>query len=268
MESALVEQLDLDLFTGFAVKIEIFEGPVDLLVYLVRREELDISEIALAQITGPYLAYLETMEAINIEVAGEFVVTAATLLQIKSRRLLPATAVEDLEEEEDELELVSQMQQHAAQYRAYREAAEALAESRQLRRQVYVRALEGSGAMASGFVRLEDISIFDLVGAVRELLEHAEEETAHTVQRPAVTLAERIEDILFQLRAAGDQPLSFVELVGTPVTRQFIVMSFLALLELMRRRRVQVRQDKPRADIVIQLVSESALATEAAAQQS
>ena len=268
MESAPVEQLDLDLFTGYRVKIEIFEGPVDLLVHLVKREELDISEIALVQITGPYLAYLEAMEAINIEVAGEFVVTAATLLQIKSRRLLPATAGEDFEEEEDELELVSQMQEHAAQYRVYREAAQALAESRRLRRQVYVRALESGGAMASGFVRLEDISIFDLVGAVRELLEHAEAEPAHTVPRPTGTLAERIEDILFQLRAAGAQPVSFAELVGTPVTRQVIIISFLALLELIRRRRVEVRQDRPRADIVIQLAAESELAAESAGRRS
>ena len=262
MESAPLEQLDLDLFTGYRVKIEIFEGPVDLLVYLVRREQLDISEIALVEITGQYLAYLETMQAINIEVAGEFIVTAATLLQIKSRRLLPATAVEDREEEEDELALVSQMQQHRAQYRTYQEAAGALEESRRLRRQIYVRALEVGGEMASGFVRLEEISIFDLVGAVRDLLEHADEQPAQTLQRPAVTLAERVEDILFLLTAAGDQPLSFVEVIGTPISRQVIIMTFLALLELTRRRRIQVRQDRPRAGIVIQLVRELELTTQ------
>ncbi len=257
MEAALVEQQDLDLFTGYPVKIEIFQGPVDLLVYLVKREELDISEIALAEITGQYLEYLGTMQAINIEVAGEFIVTAATLLQIKVRRLLPATA-EEAEEEDDELELLSQMQLRVAQYRTYKQAALALNESRRLRQQLYVRSLQAGGDLSSGFVSLEDVSVFDIVGAVRDLLNRAESEpTTGIVPRPAITLAERLEDILFQLTAMGDQPLTLAELVGTPITRQMVVVTFLAVLELIRRRRIKVRQDKPRADIVIRLVPDS-----------
>ena len=256
MEPALIEQHDLDLFTGHPVKIEIFEGPIDLLVYLVKREELDISEIALAQITGQYLAYLETMDAISIEVAGEFIVTAAVLLQLKARRLLPAT-VEEFEDEEDELALVSQMQQRVAQYRVYKEAAQALDESRQLRQRIYIRALQAGSDLPSGFVRLEDVSVFDIVGAVRELLKRAEAVSPGTVARPTVTLPERIDEVLFQLAAAGDQPLTLAELVGISVTRQMIIMTFLALLELIRRRRINVRQDKPRMDIVIRLAPDS-----------
>ncbi len=256
MEPALIEQQDLDLFTGHSVKIEIFEGPIDLLVYLVKREELDISEISLAEITGQYLVYLETMEAISIEVAGEFIVTAAVLLHLKARRLLPAT-VEEFEDEEDEVALVSQMQRRVAQYRAYKEAAQVLDQSRQLRQQIYVRSLQAGSDLPSGFVSLEDVSIFDIVGAVRELLNRAEVVSSGTVVRPTVTLTERVEEVLFQLTAAGDQPLTLSELVGMPVTRQIIVMTFLAVLELIRRRRINVRQDKPRMDIIIRLVPDS-----------
>jgi segregation and condensation protein A len=266
MESALqtrasgIEQVDTDVFTGYPVKIEIFEGPVDLLVHLVRREQLDVSEVALAQITGQYLEYLQAMQVINIEVAGQFIVTAAALLQLKSRRLLPALVAEEPDEDEDDdtLTLVDQMRQRIAQYRVFRDAAVMLEESRQLRRSIYVRA-QVAGQLPSGFVRLEDVSIFDLVGAVRDLLTEATPESPEAVERPAVTVAERLEDIVFQLGAATDRMVSFAELVGVPITRQIIIVTFLAVLELIRRRWVVVNQAGPRREILIRLQDEHRL---------
>lgn len=265
MEPALIEQQDMDRFTGYPVKIEIFEGPVDLLAYLIKREELDVSEVSLAAITGQYLEYLHTMEAVNIEVVGKFIVTAATLLWIKARRLLPATPAEQ-PEEDDELELADQIQWRLAQYRAYKQAAQVLDKSRQLRRRIYVRALEEDSELDSGFVRLDDVSIFDILGAVRDLLDRATAQPPGTVERPAVSLTECIEEILFRLRVAGaDQPLTFAELVGTPVTRQLVIMSFLAVLELIRRGLIDVRQDRPYEGIVIRLISDSERISEPAA---
>ncbi len=258
MDAMLTEELDRDLFTGHTVEIEIFEGPIDLLVYLVKREELDISEVCLADITGQYLDYLEAMQAVNIAVAGEFVVTAATLLHIKSRHLLPVTVAAVEEDEDDELELLGRMRRRMAQYSAFKEAAQALDESRQLRRHLYLRSLGDDENLPSGFVRLEDVSVFNLVGAVRDLLEEAgSEQPLHSVLRPPVTLAERIEEVLFQLTAADEDPLSFAQLVGTPVTRQIIVVTFLAILELIRRRRIQVHQETTRAEILIRLSTEA-----------
>ena len=256
MESALAEQVDPDLFTGYPVKIEIFQGPIDLLVYLVRREQLDIAAIALAQVTGQYLEYLRAMQAVNIEVAGEFLVTAATLLQIKARRLLPATAASRDEEDEEALALVDRMQRRVAEYRTFKDAAMLLEDARQLRRQIFVRSLGGDSQLPSGFVRLEDVSIFDLVGAVRDLLSKAAAEPLHTVERPAVSLSERIEDVLFQLRAAGTRLLTFAELVGVPVTRQMVIVTFLAVLELIRQRRLRVRQEALRGEILVGLLPE------------
>ncbi len=133
MDAMLTEELDRGLFTGYPVRIEIFAGPIDLLVYLVRREQLDISEVCLAEITGQYLDYLATMQAVNIAVAGEFVVTAATLLQIKSRHLLPVTMAEVEPDEDEELELLGRMRRRVAQYRAFKEVAQVLDKSRQQR---------------------------------------------------------------------------------------------------------------------------------------
>ena len=258
MDAIVAEQLELDLFTGYPVRIEIFEGPIDLLVYLVRREELDISEVCLAEITSQYLGYLQAMHTVNIAVAGEFVVTAATLLQIKSRHLLPVTAQETEPDEDEEVELLGHMRRRMAQYRAFKEAAQVLDRSRQQRQHLYVRSLSGAEDLSSGFVRLEDISIFDLVGAVRNLLEKADaDQPVQSVQRPAITLQECIEEILFQLRAAGEEALSFAQLVGAPVTRQMIVVTFLAVLELIRRRRIRVHQQTAGAEIFIRLVTEA-----------
>ncbi len=255
MDATLTEELDQDLFTGYPVKIEIFEGPIDLLVYLVRREQLDISQVCLAEVTGQYLDYLEAMQAVNIAVAGEFVVTAATLLQIKSRHLLPVTVAAVEEDEEDELELIGRMRRRVAQYQAFKEVAQVLDESRQLRQHLYLRSLADDQQLPSGFIRLEDISIFDLVGAVRDLLEEAgTEQSVHSVQRPPVTIPERIGELLFQLRAAEAEHLAFAQLVGTPITRQIIIVTFLAILELIRRRRIQVHQEMAGAEILISLI--------------
>ena len=254
MDATLTEELDRDLFTGYPVRIEIFEGPIDLLVYLVRREELDISEVCLAEITGQYLDYLEAMQAVNIAVAGEFIVTAATLLQIKSRHLLPVTVEEVEPDEDEELELLGQMRRRMAQYLAFKEAAQVLDKSRQQRQHLYVRSLSGDEDLPRGFVSLEDISIFDLVGAGQDLLDKARtEQSVHSVERPPVTLPERIGELLFQLRAAEAGPLPFAQLVGTPVTRQIIVVTFLAILELIRRGRIQVHQERAGAEILIRL---------------
>ena len=267
MDATVTEQFETELFTGHPVRIEIFEGPIDLLVYLVKREELDISEVCLADVTGQYLDYLEAMQAINIAVVGEFVVTAATLLQIKSRHLLPVTVAVVEEDEDDELELLGRMRRRMAQYRAFKEAAQELDESRQLRQHLYLRSLGDDENLPSGFVRLEDVSVFNLLGAVQDLLEEAgSEQPLHSVSRQPVTLAERIEEVLFQLTAADEGPLSFAQLVGTPVTRQIIVVTFLAVLELIRRRWIQVHQETARAEILIRLITEAKGPGESAAE--
>jgi len=252
----VAESPQLDLFTAYPVKIEIFEGPLDLLLHLVKQEEVDIYEVEIAQITQQYLDYIDTMQAINIAVAGDFLVLAATLMYIKSRRLLPPTAEEE-EQEPDEAELVVKLRQQMAQYRAFKQAAVALNEARQLRQQIYLRSLQKESEIASGFVRLEDVSIFDMVGAVRKLLQQAEPESPGQVERPPVTLGECIQQVTAKLHAAQSGSVTFAELVDLPATRTAIIFTFLSILELIRRRHIRVHQDRPGAEIVVGLTPES-----------
>ncbi len=242
----------LELFTGYPVKIEIFEGPLDLLLHLIKQREVDICEVEIASITAEYLDYLRTMQIINIGVASEFMVMAATLIHIKSRRLLPPTATEE-EPEPDEAELQTRLRQRMAQYRAYKQAAVVLDEARQLRQQIYLRSVRESSGVASGFVRLEDVSIFDMVTAVRKLLQEAEPEPPGQLARPSITIGECIQQVLSKLQVAAPLSLRFCELVDMPATRAIIILTFLAILELIRRRRVRVHQEGPRAGIVIEL---------------
>ncbi len=248
------EQQQLELFTGYPVKIEIFAGPLDLLVHLVKRQELDIYEVEIAQITSQYLDYLATMQMINIGLAGDFLVMAARLMYIKSRRLLPPTASPDDEEEPDEAQLVAQLRRRVAQYQAYKQAAEALQQARQLRQQIYLRPLDEDSTIPSGFVQLDDISIFDMVGAVRRLLQQAEPEPP-AVPRPELTIADGIEQVVSKLCAAESSALTFSDLVGIPVTRTIIIFVFLAVLELIRRGEVRVRQNRPGDEIMVELNS-------------
>lgn len=246
----------MDLFTGYPVKIEIFEGPMDLLLHLVKREELDIYEVAIAQITEQYLGYVRTMQMINIGLAGEFLVMAATLMHIKSRHLLPPGAGEDEEGEPDEQELVTRLRQKMAQYQAYKQAAAALNEARRVRQRIYLRSLDEASGIDSGFVHLEDVSIFDMVAAVRRMLKEAEAEESARVALPPVSIAECVQEALSRLQAIEPRPATFFELVAMPATRMLIIYMFLAVLELIRRQCVRVYQDGPGADILVELTDD------------
>ena len=249
------EDGQFDLFTGFPVKVTIFEGPIDLLLHLARREEVDIQEIKIAQITASYLQYLRTMEQISVEFAAEFVVMAATLLLIKSKSLLPRDETEEEIEEEAIEEAISEdeLKRRIEEYRSFKEAAEVLKESREMRQRIFLRAPSDQEDIGSGFVSLGDVSVFDMVAAIQDMLERAKPDPPHRVQRPPMTIGEKITDIMGRLRASGTRELSFRELVDEPTTRMFIIITFLAVLELIRRQRVRVHQEAPRGEILVQL---------------
>lgn len=246
----------LELFTGHPVKIAVFEGPMDLLLHLVKQEELDIYEVEIARITEQYLEYLRAIRIINIGVASEFLVTAATLMQIKSRRLLPPSDEGEEEAEPDQDELRAGLRQRLAQYRAYKQAAVALDEARQLRQRIYLRSLDEASAADSGFVRLEDVSLFEMVEAVRTMLQQAEPEAPAQVAVPELSVAECIQDVLARLQAAQPGGVTFFELVDMPTTRMVIIHMFLAVLELIRRRCIRVHQDGPGAQIMAELTED------------
>jgi len=250
----------LELFSGPRVTISLFEGPLDLLLHLVRRQEVDIYELRIAEITGEYLRMLGAMADLNIEVSGEFLVLASTLCLLKSRLLLPATEADVDEEGEDEEEVDPQqaLTQRLAEYRIFKEAAEALEDARQLRQKIYLRAENVDPDLQSGPIMLEDVSVFDLVSIFQDLLSRASEAPVMEVPRETVTVRDRLHHIAALLREAEDGRLTFYELVTFPTTRMIIVMTFLAVLELIRRARIVVSQDQAHGDIYLRLAPRGA----------
>ncbi len=234
-------------YNGYPVQIHLFTGPLDLLLHLVRQHEVDISEVPVAKITGQFLGYLRTMQEINIELSGEFLVTAAALGYIKSRALLPPEPeTEEMEPEDPAV----QLQRRLAQYHVYKEAANRLEAAKRVRERIFLRPLEDGTGVEAGFVTLENVSLFDMVGAVYDLLKRAAPEPVGRVHLPRITVPDRIEEVLLRLDTEGRE-LTFTQLVGDPPTRTTIIITFLALLELIRRNEVEMHQNEPRGEILV-----------------
>ncbi|NIM05944.1 MAG: segregation/condensation protein A [Armatimonadetes bacterium] len=239
------------VFLGHPVKLPVFEGPLDLLLYLIRREEIDIYDIPIATITEQYLGYLALMETYNIEVAGDFLVMAATLMEIKSRCLLPKPEVtEETEEEEDpRAELIARL----LEYRRYKEAATTLDDLATENRFVLSRPPlngNGNGNGNGAFVLAGDVSAFRLWAAFQEVLSRAPETAVGEVIKPRFTVTMKIAQIAAKLRRATEG-LSFFSLFPEGVTKLEVIVTFLALLELIRQRRVRITQPETFGDILL-----------------
>ena len=232
------------MFTGHPVTLSIFQGPLDLLLYLIERDEIDIFDIPIEHITNQYLEYLSQLETLNLEVAGEFLVMAAQLLEIKSRMLLPQQERSQAEEEEagdPRAELVARL----LEYRRYKHVAEELRMRAEIQRFVFSR---GAVAGANGAVpdqpqiTLEEVSAFDLWAAFQNVLNRIKEPTRGEVVRPRFTVPQKIAAIAARLRWSKEG-IRFEELFEESATRLELVVTFLALLELIRLRRVRVAQE-------------------------
>lgn len=251
LELRRTDDVQEELFSGHRVVISIFEGPLDLLLYLIRRRELDILEVKTAEITRQFMEYLHAMEGLNIELTGEFIVAAATLMHLKSCMLLPIQEIVE-DEPDEELEPQIELARQLLEYREFKDVAELLAESRERRQRIFMRAC-GEEGVGTGFVNLGDISVFDIVSAFRDLLERAEPEpTTREIRIQRYTVAGQISYVLSVLRVATE-PITFEELFPGRVTRLQVVVTFVAILELIRRQRIVVRQRRPYDDLRIQL---------------
>lgn len=237
-------------FTGMQVAVRGFAGPLDLLLHLVRSRELDITEVALAQVTDQYLDYLYGTPTLDAEAAGEFLEVASILLLMKSRHLLPRTEEEPQEAEEAASQAGQELVRRLREYSLYVASAEELKERFEEFSRMFGRALTEAQA---GSYQLGEVSVLQLTRAFRELLEKAAAPPAPT--SPIPTVPEKARDLLTRLRAAG-QPLELPELVGCDASRIVIVVCFLALLELIRRGRVRVAQKHAYGHIVVSLKGE------------
>jgi segregation and condensation protein A len=224
----------MDEATAYKVKLDAFEGPLDLLLYLIRKNEIDIYDIPIAEITQQYLDMLDLMRTLNLDIAGEYLVMAATLTHIKSRMLLPTPPgeVDDEEEGEDpRQELVNRL----LEYEGFKKAARSLEERDFLERDVFVRKFVDDGEDEL------ELSLFDLIEAMRQVLRKSSQELAHEITLERISVEERITEILDRLTQDGGE-LDFRGLFEENATKDFIILTFLALLELIKMRLVKVYQ--------------------------
>jgi segregation and condensation protein A len=224
----------------YSVKLPVFEGPLDLLLHLIRENKVDIYDIPIALITRQYLEYIEMMKELDLEIAGEFLVMAATLIHIKSRMLLPVEETADtLEEMDPRFELV----QRLLAYQAFKDAALGLKEREEDWSGVLKRTPVEEGAEASEEQELQlfDINLFDLIGVFKELLEKAPAEVL-TVTRETLTMKDKMSMILETLQ--GTEALRFEELFKEDVLRSHLLITFVALLELLRLGLARAYQEK------------------------
>jgi segregation and condensation protein A len=228
----------------YKVKLQQFEGPLDLLLFLIKKEELNIYDIPIAQITQQYLEYIRMLEFLNLELAGEFLVMAATLMRIKARMLLPVSPDEAEEDVDPRAALVQQL----LEYQKFKEAASQLETMEYQRRLVFPRPEPEDG---DAVVEVEyTYNLFELISAFKKVLEKAQ--VRYIEVRPEeISLEERIEALKARIEEAGK--MAFGDLFAADTSKMDLVVTFLALLEILKMGFATARQTKPFGEIWIQL---------------
>jgi segregation and condensation protein A len=221
------------------IMLPIFEGPLDLLLYLLRKEKVDIHDIPIAPITRQYMEYLDVMKELNLELAGEFLVMAATLIHIKSKMLVPIEPTE-AQGDEEYVDPREELVQRLLEFQKYKEAAGLLHQKREIRAATWMRPDTVIPKFEAHDDEMVEASLFDLIGAFKELLERRKVLLAHEVESEGKTVEERIEEILALVKE-GDS-LDFMDLFETQKTKMDMILTFLAVLELIRLKRVKVYQ--------------------------
>ncbi|OOZ40623.1 segregation/condensation protein A [Solemya pervernicosa gill symbiont] len=241
-----VTQLPQDLYIppdALEVFLEAFEGPLDLLLYLIRRQNLDIVDIPIAEITRQYMGYIDMMKEIRLELAAEYLVMAAMLAEIKSRMLLPRPPTEEGEEGDPRAELVRRLQE----YERYKQAAEDIEALPQVGRDTFP-----TSAVAPERVQTQDdpdVEMRELLLAFKDVLTRAEMFTSHHIQREALSVRERMSNVLSVLEA--DKFTDFTSLFDVKEGRLGVVVTFLSILELIKESLVEIIQSEPFAPIYL-----------------
>ena len=235
----------------YKVKFEVFEGPLDLLLYLIKKEEVDIYEVNLTKLATEFIEYIEVMRLLDLDIAGEFLVMASTLMYIKSRELLPVDKQVVPEGEEEEMddprwELIRQL----VEYKKFKDAAAKLQELEQRQEEIYPRlpvkpTFESEPPTLAG-----EASIFDLINAVNAILKRINKrEDSREIFEDKWTVSEKIEDLMRKLDARPR--MRFSELFANATSRSEVVVTFLAMLELIRLRQLVAEQAETFGEIEI-----------------
>jgi len=222
----------------YEVKIDAFEGPLDLLLYLIRRDEVDIYDISVAEIAQQYVEYINMMQILDLDIAGEFLVMAATLLQMKSEAMLPSGITMDYEEPMmTREELVRQL----LEYKKFKDAANALSQKQEDQQNLYARSFAEPGIESFDMREFRiDATLFDLLSAFRAVLQGVPDEQLTGLREEAFTVQQKIEEIMDGFKK--NRRLEFSSLFSSVSGKLEIIVTFLALLELIRTRRIIARQ--------------------------
>jgi segregation and condensation protein A len=216
-----------------------FDGPLDLLLYLIKRDKIDIHDIPIAPITRSYMEYLDLMQELNLDVAGDFMVMAATLIHIKSKMLVPVDPTE-AQGDEDQEDPREALVQRLLEFQRYKEAAGILHQQAQIRAATWTRPDTVLPSFDDTGEEMLEAGLFDLISAFKELLDRRRTLFAHEVESEGKSIEQRIEELLALLREG--ESLDFLELFAMQETKADMIVTFLALLELIRLKQVKVYQ--------------------------
>ncbi|MBM7623559.1 segregation and condensation protein A [Sporohalobacter salinus] len=251
---------------SYEVKIDAFEGPIPLLLHLIKQEEVEIYDISISEITAQYLDYIEAMQDLNLEIASEFLVMAANLIEIKVNTLLPDESTDD---EEDEIDPRQQLINRLLEYKKYKELADRLRRQEERYKKTYTRNLESILAEVdtdeTEVNPLRDVSLEKFVDTFEEVItqkleeekeqeeDEAKDKLSH-LNREEITIQDRMNKLNQQLQQ--EKEIGFTKLFTEDYTRLEVVVTFMALLELMKQHRVCIKQDETFGNINIRLLTE------------
>ncbi len=240
---------ELNLQEDYRIHLEVFEGPLDLLLYLIKKEEVDIYNIPIEKIATQYMEYLNLMKMLDLNIAGEFLVMAATLMMIKSRMLLPVDERPELEEEEEDprWELVKQL----VEYKKFKDAASKLGARELMQEDIFDLGAESLvfDKEDDAEVVLGDLSLFDLIAAFKDVLKNAKPEELGEIMAFRFTVADKIDHILRVI--SRKHSVKFTELFSKEASKPEMICTFLGLLELIRLRQVAITQSESFGEILI-----------------
>jgi len=234
---------------SYKIKLEVFEGPLDLLLYLIKREELNIYDIPIAKVTDQYMEYLDMMKLLDLEVVGDFLVMAATLMQIKSKMLLPPDPTEEVPEEEDPRE---ELVRRLLEYKKFKEAAEDLNQKSIARQDLFKRAIDEEKARELKEEATEtyfETNLFDLISAFSNALQNIPKSVFYEVIKEEFTVEQKIHDILHLF--LNRTTVFLAELFAKARSKDEIIVTFMAILELIRLREVVAMQKGIFGDIEV-----------------
>jgi segregation and condensation protein A len=252
----------------YKVKFEVFEGPLDLLLYLIKKEEVDIYEVNLTRLAEQFIQYIETMRMLDLEVAGEFLVMAATLMLIKSRELLPVEQRAEIEPEEEGEDPRWELVRQLVEYKKFKDAAVQLQTLEERQGDVFARVPGKIEFEREAAPQRPDVSIFDLLNAVNSVLARFQKrDDPREIYEDKWTVSEKIE---FLMKSLGERSaLKFSELFANAASRTEVVVTFLAILELIRLKQIVAVQSEAFGDIdLCQSLPQAPIAPAAAAADS